>query len=140
MPSSSASRDPETRLGSYIRFLSPVLNGFAGMSDFEASINAFSTPKDFRQFWDLEGKNLIEEFVSDGGAQRMIKGSDVPFLEEFVGDTKRRVGLTEKGLIVLVEEGTEVGDEVWEEAGGLRVKRGKEKDVGEAYIDPAALS
>ncbi|KAK0384453.1 hypothetical protein NLU13_8539 [Sarocladium strictum] len=141
--SSSKHTDPQVRLGSYIRFLSPVLNGFAGMAEFEAAVGAFSKPGEFREFWELEGKNLITEFVSDGSSERMIVGSDVSFLEEFVRDATCRIGLTEKQrMLVLVPAESEVGDGIWEipGEGDLVVKRGdgdEPQEIGRGYVELA---
>lgn len=137
--------DPEIRTGSYIRYLSPVLNGFAGMEDFEAAVGAFSEPGEFREFWELDGKNLITEFVSDGGSQRMLGGSDVPFLDKFVRDSSMRIGLTKRdAMLVLVPGTTEVGDAVSTEAnsGVVSIQRGDSKvsKVGTGYVDPALRS
>ncbi|KAL2210900.1 hypothetical protein CC79DRAFT_1331292 [Sarocladium strictum] len=115
------------------------------MEEFESSVGAFSKPGEFREFWDLDGKNLITEFVSDGGSQRMVTGSDVVFLERFVEDAGRRVALTGKtGMLVLVPGESEVGDGVWDVPGvdGVVVRRGdgeEARDVGSAYVDAAAL-
>lgn len=138
-------QDPQIRLGSYIHFLGPVLNGFAGMEEFEAAVGAFSKPGEFREFWELEGRNLITEFVSDGGSERMIVGSDVQFLDVFVKDASMRVGLTgDKGMLVLVPTESEVGDGVWasSDTEGVTVRRGDgegAQDIGAAYVDPALL-
>lgn len=115
------------------------------MEDFEAAVGAFSQPGEFREFWDLEGKNLITEFVSDSGSQRMITGSDVSFLDRFVKDSSCRIALTGKqGMLVLVPAAAEVGDDVWQTAAadGVTVRRGDSedaKDIGRAYVDPALL-
>jgi hypothetical protein len=133
--------DTQVRLGSFIRFLSPVLNGLAGMEDFEAAVGAFSKPGEFREFWDLEGKNLITELISDGASQRMSTGSSVSFLDAFVKDARLRVALTEKqGMLVLVPAETEVGDSLWDTGGmsGAMVKREvneDSRDIGAAYIN-----
>ncbi|KAH8173915.1 hypothetical protein LIA77_05334 [Sarocladium implicatum] len=128
--SPSSKSDPQVRTGSYIRYLSPVLNGFAGMHEFEAAVGAFSEPGEFREFWDLDGSNLITEFVSDTGSQRMIAGSDVPFLDKFVRDSSMRIGLTKKdAMLVLVPGTTEVGDGVSRvaNAGVVSISRGDTK-------------
>lgn len=115
------------------------------MEDFESAVGAFSKPGEFREFWDLDGKNLITEFVSGGGSQRTVTGGDVAFLERFVEDAGKRVALTGKmGMLVLVPGESEVGDGVWDvpSVDGVVVRRGdgeEAKDVGSAYVDTASL-
>lgn len=100
-------------LSSFINFLSPVLNGMAGMRDFEAAVGAFSQPEDFRDFWTLEGRNLIKDSVEGGARGRVAKGSDMPFLDVFVKDKSRRIALSKDGgMLRLVPGDARPGDEV----------------------------
>lgn len=89
---------------SFVRLLSPVLNGMASLQEFEDAVGAATDPENFRDFWTLEGRNLIKEFVQDRGATRGTSpGADLPFLETFVGDASCRVALTKgSGQLVLV--------------------------------------
>ncbi|KAJ4178896.1 hypothetical protein NW759_017323 [Fusarium solani] len=81
----------EEILNSFIHFLSPVLNGMAGMLELLSAVDAFSRPEDFRQFWTLERSNLIRDFIESGGPLRRMQGYDVPFLEAFVKDSSCRI-------------------------------------------------
>lgn len=108
----------EEILNSFIQFLSPVLNGMAGMIDFLAAVDAFSRPEDFRDFWSLEDNNLIKEYIEEGGPFRLMKGCDVPFLKAFVEDSSCRIALgREKSTLMLVPGDAKIGDDVWMEEG-----------------------
>ncbi|KAF7561831.1 hypothetical protein G7046_g2322 [Stylonectria norvegica] len=131
----------EEVLNSFIHFLSPVLNGMGGMIELLSAVDAFSRPKDFRDFWSLEESNLIEEFVEIGGPLRALEGYDVPFLQAFVKDSSCRIGLgKQKGILMLVPGDAEVGDDVWWEDGEDRLtvsKKGQNgiRNNGEAFLD-----
>ena len=117
-------------LGSFMNFLSPVLNGMAGMEDFEAAVGAFSQPEGFRDFWTLDGSNLIRDFIEGDAHERAVKGSGLPFLDVFVKDKSRRVALSQEGgMLLSVPGNAESGDEVWRGNGDaqmimLRRRRG----------------
>lgn len=101
-------------LNSFVHFLSPVLNGMAGMLELLSAVDAFSRPQDFRDFWSLEQSNLIRDFIESGGPLRGMEGYDVPFLESFVQDPSCRIALgKDKGMLLLVPGDAEVGDDVW---------------------------
>lgn len=141
----SDTKEHQILIGSYIHYLSPVLNGYAGMEEFEAAVGAFSAPGEFREFWELEGSNLITEFVSDG-SQRMVVGSDVPFLKKYVEDTTCRIGLTkERGLLILVPDQSRVGDQLWSiggQADQTKIRRlGDDawEEIGDVVVDQLAL-
>ncbi|KAM5351774.1 hypothetical protein ACJ41O_004497 [Fusarium nematophilum] len=131
----------EEILNSFIHFLSPVLNGMAGMLELLSAVDAFSRPEDFRQFWSLERSNLIRDFIESGGPLRGMQGYDVPFLEAFVKDSSCRIGLGKnKGMLLLVPGDAEVGDHVWldEHEQRLTVSRKGEDELninGEVYLD-----
>ncbi|KAM0204663.1 hypothetical protein ACHAPA_001893 [Fusarium lateritium] len=131
----------EEILNSFIHFLSPVLNGMAGMLELLTNVDAFSRPEDFRQFWSLERSNLIRDFVESGGPLRGMQGYDVPFLEAFVKDSSCRIALgSNKGMLLLVPGDAEVGDDVWwdEDEQRLTVSRKGIEDLNanaEAYLD-----
>lgn len=101
-------------LNSFVHFLSPVLNGMAGMLELLSAVDAFSRPQDFRDFWGLEQTNLIRDFIETGGPLRGMEGYDVPFLDSFIQDSSCRIALgEEKGILLLVPGDAEVGDHVW---------------------------
>ncbi|KAM0434680.1 hypothetical protein ACHAPT_003779 [Fusarium lateritium] len=131
----------EEILNSFVHFLSPVLNGMAGMLELLSAVDAFSRPEDFRQFWSLERSNLIRDFIESGGPLRGMEGYDVPFLEAFVKDSSCRIALgRNKGMLLLVPGDAEVGDHVWwdEDEQRLTVSRKGEEDLNagaEAYLD-----
>ncbi|CEI39053.1 hypothetical protein FVEN_g10656 [Fusarium venenatum] len=130
----------EEVLNSFVHFLSPVLNGMAGMLELLANVDAFSRPEDFRQFWSLEQSNLIRDFVESGGPLRGMQGYDVPFLETFVKDSSCRIALgSNQGMLLLVPADAEVGDDVWwdEDEQRLTVRKGVEdlNTNAEAYLD-----
>ena len=131
----------EEILNSFIHFLSPVLNGMAGMLELLSAVDAFARPEDFRQFWTLERSNLIRDFIESGGPLRGMQGYDVPFLEAFVKDSSCRICLGKnQGMLLLVPGDAEVGDYVWwdEDEQRLTVSRKGEDDLNnnaEAYLD-----
>ncbi|KAF5018811.1 hypothetical protein F66182_9204 [Fusarium sp. NRRL 66182] len=131
----------EEILNSFIHFLSPVLNGMAGMLELLTNVDAFSRPEDFRQFWSLERSNLIRDFVESGGPLRGMQGYDVPFLEAFVKDSSCRIALgSNNGMLLLVPGDAEVGDDVWwnEDEQRLTVSRNGVEDLSnnaEAYLE-----
>ncbi|KAM0546681.1 hypothetical protein ACHAPJ_010718 [Fusarium lateritium] len=131
----------EEVINSFIHFLSPVLNGMAGMLELLTNVDAFSRPEDFRQFWSLERSNLIRDFVESGGPLRGMQGYDVPFLEAFVKDSSCRIALgSNKGMLLLVPGDAEVGDDVWwdEDEQRLTVSKKGVEDLNnnaEAYLD-----
>ena len=101
----------EALRNSFVRLLSPVLNGMAGLQDFEDAVGASSNPEDFRDFWTLEGHNLIRDWVKDGGLAGTSPGADMVFLDTFVGDHSCRVALgRDARALVLVSGDTRVGD------------------------------
>ncbi|KAH7155186.1 hypothetical protein B0J13DRAFT_544962 [Dactylonectria estremocensis] len=130
----------EEVLNSFIHFLSPVLNGMAGMLELLSAVDAFSRPEDFRQFWNLERSNLIREFIENSGPRRGMKGYDVSFLETFVQDPTCRIALGKNnGVLMLVPGDAQVDDDVWwdDDKQCLAVSR-REDDVtgnGEGYLD-----
>lgn len=103
------------KLNSFIRFLSPVLNGMAGLRDFEAAVDLRDDddPQDFRDFWTLEDRNLIKEYVEDGQVGGSSPGSEKVFLDSFVRDVSRRVALSHEGRLMLVDGHRKVGEEVF---------------------------
>ncbi|KAF4464526.1 hypothetical protein FALBO_8641 [Fusarium albosuccineum] len=130
----------EEILNSFIHFLSPVLNGMAGMLELLTAVDAFSRPEDFRQFWTLGHSNLIRDFIESGGPLRGMQGYDVPFLEAFVKDSSCRIALGKnKGMLLLVPGDAEVGDDVWwdEDEQRLTVTRKGEDDLSndEPYLE-----
>ncbi|KAF5972734.1 hypothetical protein FBULB1_8605 [Fusarium bulbicola] len=131
----------EEILNSFVHFLSPVLNGMAGMLELLTNVDAFSRPEDFRQFWNLERSNLIRDFVESGGPLRGMQGYDVPFLETFVNDPSCRIALgSNNGMLLLVPGDAEVGDDVWwdEDEQRLTVYSKGAEDLNtnaEAYLD-----
>ncbi|KAK7422701.1 hypothetical protein QQX98_001489 [Neonectria punicea] len=143
-PTTSKRYSREEVLNSFIHFLSPVLNGMAGMHTLLSATNAYSRPEDFRQFWDLEGCNLIKEFIESGGPPRSLQGYDVPFLKALVQDQTFRIALGKNnGVLLLVPGDAQVGDDVWwdDEAQRLAVSRhGEDKMTsnGESYLDEEA--
>ncbi|KAK7433392.1 hypothetical protein QQZ08_000332 [Neonectria magnoliae] len=143
-PTTSKRYSREEVLNSFIHFLSPVLNGMAGMHTFLSATNAYSRPEDFRQFWDLEGCNLIKEFIESGGPPRSLQGYDVPFLKALVQDQTFRIALGKNnGVLLLVPGDAQVGDDVWwdDEAQRLAVSRPSEDKMtskGESYLDEEA--
>ncbi|GKT48482.1 uncharacterized protein ColSpa_08663 [Colletotrichum spaethianum] len=99
---------------SFSRFLSPVLNGLAGLGDFEKAVGAGEDPESFRQFWTLDDRNLLTDAMSSTGPLAPTADTEVPFLETFVKDKSRRLALTQDhGALVLVPNQTRAGDEVW---------------------------
>ncbi|KPM37582.1 hypothetical protein AK830_g9001 [Neonectria ditissima] len=143
-PASSKRYSREEVLNSFIHFLSPVLNGMAGMLELLSATNAFSRPEDFRQFWDLEGCNLIREFIESGSPPRRLEGYDVPFLDALVQDPTFRIALGKNnGVLLLVPGDAQVGDDVWwdDEAQRLAVSRHSEDKMtssAESYLDEGA--
>ncbi|KAF5006926.1 hypothetical protein FDECE_6731 [Fusarium decemcellulare] len=130
----------EEILNSFIHFLSPVLNGMAGMLELLTAVDAFSRPEDFRQFWTLGHSNLIRDFIESGGPLRGMQGYDVPFLETFVKDSSYKIALGKnKGMLLLVPGDAEVGDDVWwdEDEQRLTVTRKGEDDLSndEPYLE-----
>lgn len=101
---------------SFIRLISPALNGMAGLQDFEKAVRAEATadPEGFRTFWQLEERNLLKETVQNGLMGGSSPGAEVVFLDTFVGKEGRRckVGLGDERTLMLVDEETEVGDVV----------------------------
>ncbi|KAH7272316.1 hypothetical protein FSOLCH5_007226 [Fusarium solani] len=139
-PGSPRGYSREEILNSFVHFLSPVLNGMAGMLELLSAVDAFSRPEDFRQFWSLERSNLIRDFIESGGPLRGMEGYDVPFLEAFVKDSSCRIALGKnQGMLLLVPGDAEVGDDVWwdEDEQRLTVSRKGEEDLSaaEAYLD-----
>ncbi|RSL72851.1 hypothetical protein CEP54_000712 [Fusarium duplospermum] len=139
-PGSPRGYSREEILNSFVHFLSPVLNGMAGMLELLSAVDAFSRPEDFRQFWSLERSNLIRDFIESGGPLRGMEGYDVPFLEAFVKDSSCRIALGKnQGMLLLVPGDAEVGDDVWwdEDEQRLTVSRKGEEDLNaaEAYLD-----
>ena len=111
--SSTSSYTHRQYINSYKHFLSPVLNGMAGLQEFEASVGALDHPGDFRDFWMLEGDNLIQQFVEGNGSESVtiIEGSDLPFLDTFVTDKTSLLALSrETGCLKLVSGEAQVGD------------------------------
>lgn len=126
-------------IDSFINFLSPVLNGMAGMQDFEAAVDGFSQPDNFRDFWIYEGHNLIKDMSSGDSHGHTTKGSDT-FLDVFCRDLSCRVAFgRDTGCLMLVPGHAEVQDEVWPgKDESLRLMRKSAvgwTEVGEAFID-----
>ncbi|KAF4982699.1 hypothetical protein FZEAL_1726 [Fusarium zealandicum] len=132
----------EEILNSFIHFLSPVLNGMAGMLELLSAVDGFSRPEDFRQFWSLERSNLIRDFIESGGPLRGMQGYDVPFLEAFVKDSSCRIGLGKNnGMLLLVPGDAEVGDDVWWDEDEQRLTASRKGEDGmnnnnaDAFLD-----
>ncbi|RDA85208.1 hypothetical protein CP532_3294 [Ophiocordyceps camponoti-leonardi (nom. inval.)] len=118
MTGSSSSPPPphsQKLVMTFIDFLSPILGGLAGLSDFSDAVDVVSHPDGFRDFWTLNGQNLIHDVVaSDGQGEPPIAA--VSFLDAFVEDTSRRVALgLESGALSLVPAEAKPGDELWQE-------------------------
>ena len=134
----------EELIGSFIQFLSPVLSGMAGLTDFEAAVQAFSNADSFRDFWTLEGSNLIKEFIEDSAHDRIMQGCDNPFLDTFVNGLSCRVAYGEqKGILALVPGQSRVGDEIWSmndemNARVIRKLGNGLEEIGHAFIDQHA--
>jgi hypothetical protein len=125
---------------SFIRLLSPVLNGLAGLYEFADAVDQFASPEDFRDFWTLQGRDLLREFVMDGCNGGAIEGMDVPFLDTFIQNQDYRVALgRRKGILALVPENTKAGDRLVLAAGAQEIQVFGKKDgwfspFGQAYI------
>ncbi|RDA90163.1 hypothetical protein CP533_0524 [Ophiocordyceps camponoti-saundersi (nom. inval.)] len=113
--SSSAAPRSQDLVKAFIEFLSPILGGLAGLSDFSDAVDAVSHPDDFRDFWTLNGQNLIRDVVAgDGQGEPPVPA--VPFLDTFVEDPSRRVALgLESGVLSLVPAEAKTDDELWQE-------------------------
>lgn len=70
IPDAPKSYTREELINSFIHLLNPVLSGMAGMDDFEAAVEGFSNPDDFCDFWTLDGRNLMRDFIQNGGRGR----------------------------------------------------------------------
>ncbi|PHH66319.1 hypothetical protein CDD81_7912 [Ophiocordyceps australis] len=128
-------------VSSFIRLLSPVLNGKAGLEDVETALGALQQPVIFRTFWTLDGENLIKQAVDGDAHAGSLESVKAPFLDVFVHDASRRIGLTcNKGCLVLVPGHAQCGDELWEAEGDshLLVRRagegGMHQTIGEAFF------
>jgi len=102
---------------SFIRFLSPVLNGMAGLQDFEKAVSAEmrEDPEGFRSFWQLEERNLFQEMVQNGFMGGASPGADVVFLDTFVSEDAKstsRIALSRDGTLLKVDGSCNVGDKV----------------------------
>lgn len=104
----------EEQRNSFIRFLSPVLNGMAGLQDFGAAVQeeAVQDPEGFRTFWQLEERNLLSDMVEGGQMGGASPGADVVFLEEFVGRPEGKVALGSEGTLFRVGPTAELGQTV----------------------------
>lgn len=126
---------------SFIRLLSPVLSGMAGLSDFEEAVGAFSAPDDFRNFWTFQGRNLIRDVLQGDGGDRDTRGSELPFVDVFVRDPTCRIALTREGRRLLLVPGeAQAGDGILEVAVGggirhwtVRLKGSVKVNIGEAF-------
>ncbi|KAL6852673.1 hypothetical protein ACO1O0_007221 [Amphichorda felina] len=102
---------------SFTRLLRPVLSGMTGLREFQEAVGASSDPGGFRDFWRLQGRNLIRDLVQfvgnpDGGDEAS-PGADVPFLDAFVADLGCRVALgLDRGQLILVPGEAKAGDDV----------------------------
>lgn len=112
------------------------------MIDFLDAVDAFSRPEDFRDFWSLEGSNLITEFIEEGGPYRVMNGCDIPFVKAFVVDSSCRIALgRDKSMLMLVPGDAKIGDDVWMNEGehGLRASRkggnGSMHNTSNGYFD-----
>ena len=135
-PRRAKTYSPDDAAESFINFLSPVLNGMAGMQEFEATVDGFAQPDNFRDFWTFHGHNLIRD-MSTGDAQFHTKKGANSFLDVFCRDQSCRVALGRNtGCLMLVPGQAELGDEVWLADGALRLIRSRDGwgDVGEAFI------
>lgn len=111
---------------SFVRFLSPVLNGLAGLKDFTEAVGAYAEPEDFRDFWALEGRNLIKDVVGGSAHTGAAMLTDASFLDVFVKDASLRIALGRRTrALALVPADAEPGDVLWQEAvgGPLTVRR-----------------
>ncbi|KAM4056604.1 hypothetical protein HRG_003473 [Hirsutella rhossiliensis] len=132
-PAPTAEHSRQEYVSSFVRLLSPVLNGLAGLKDFTEAVGAYSEPEDFRGFWTLEGRNLIKEVVGGSAHMGAAMATNVSFLDVFVKDTSRRIALGRKTrALALVPADAEPGDELWLEADeeSPAVRRAADTDVG----------
>ncbi|KAH7322885.1 hypothetical protein B0I35DRAFT_426669 [Stachybotrys elegans] len=126
---------------SFIRFLSPVLQGMAGMEDFQSAVEAFTQPDDYRDFWTIEGHNLVREVIEGDGCPVFAQGSDKDFLEVFVKDPSRRIAYGRgTGCLILVPSSSTTGDMLWgqDDFTDLEVIRESgdaRKSIGHAFVD-----
>ncbi|PHH76850.1 hypothetical protein CDD82_3782 [Ophiocordyceps australis] len=131
-------------VSSFIRLLSPVLNGKAGLDEVVTALGALQQPVNFCAFWTLDGENLIKQ-AADGGAHAgFLESVKAPFLDVFVHDASCRIGLTcNEGCLVLVPGHAQCGDELWETDRGshLTARRrgagGMYEMIGEAFCTQA---
>ncbi|KFA75849.1 hypothetical protein S40288_01933 [Stachybotrys chartarum IBT 40288] len=128
-------------LSSFVCFLTPVLSGMAGLEEFQTAVEAFAKPDDFRDFWTIEGHNLIKEIIGGDGYQNAIKSSDTPFLGAFVKDSSCKIGLGRNtGCLFLLPGNSALEDEAWIRDGDgqpsvLRRMGNEWNNIGKAYVD-----
>ncbi|PHH87085.1 hypothetical protein CDD83_9335 [Cordyceps sp. RAO-2017] len=134
-------RDGDALAASFLRFLSPVLSGRAGMDDFQTAVGALADPANFRDFWTLDGRNLIRDVV-EGHVPPPPSAAPSSFQELLAGGPARRVALgLDSRAIYLVPAEAEPGDELWLDGDGARmiVRRflhsGRSVVVGGAFRD-----
>ncbi|PFH55756.1 hypothetical protein XA68_17683 [Ophiocordyceps unilateralis] len=131
---------PHELVGAFVEFLNPILGGLAGLSDFSEAVDAVSHPDRFRDFWTLDGQNLMRDIVAGhGDGEPPVPG--VSFLDAFVRDTGRRVALgLESRVLSLVPAEAEPGDELWQERASTpilvrrRTSNGGWTIIGHAFI------
>ncbi|KAI9147779.1 hypothetical protein HJFPF1_12810 [Paramyrothecium foliicola] len=136
-PPKSRTYSNDEMIDSFVNFLSPVLNGMAGMEDFEAAVDGFSQPDNFRDFWTFEGHNLIRDMSEGDSHGHVMKGSDT-FLDVFSKDLSCRVAYgRDTGRLILVPGAAELQDEIrLGEDGKLKLVReleGKWSEVSELH-------
>ncbi|KAF4508540.1 hypothetical protein G6O67_004902 [Ophiocordyceps sinensis] len=130
-PAPTAEHSRQNHLGFFVHFLSPVLNGLAGLEEFTEAVGAYSEPKDFRDFWMLGGRNLIKEVVGVNALTGAVMATHVSFLDVFVKDTSCRIALSRKSrALALVSGDAEPGDELWQEANEESPTERRASDMG----------
>ncbi|KAF4585936.1 hypothetical protein GQ602_005241 [Ophiocordyceps camponoti-floridani] len=124
----------------FVDFLNPILGGLAGLSDFSDAVNANSHPEGFRDFWTLDGQNLMHDMVT-GDGQEVPPVASASFIDAFVEDTGCRVALgLESCVLSLVPAQAEPGDELWQEHASSpilvrrRARNGGWTIIGHAFI------
>ncbi|PHH77968.1 hypothetical protein CDD80_7539 [Ophiocordyceps camponoti-rufipedis] len=133
-------RCPPELVRAFVDFLTPILGGLAGLSDFSDAVDANSQPEGFRDFWTLDGQNLLHDVVA-GSGQDAPPIASVSFIDAFVGDTGCRIALGQESRVLsLVPAQAEPGDELWQEHASSpilvrrRARNGGWTIIGHAFI------
>jgi hypothetical protein len=127
------------------RFLSPVLDGLAGLGELEEAVGASIDPLGFRQFWALDGRNMLSESVTGELLRPIGLDPETTFINTFIQGNGRRLALTrDRGALALVPGSAKPGDELWILANGnlpfvLRREDHEHEElrftlVGETYV------